>query len=120
MFVISVMHPCVMLFIHDVLRGLVRSNIQGSYNPNYHKSFMYAEGQGGSGVDAYIIDTGIYCDHQDFASKPEGSCVHGVDYVDGSHVDINGHGTHVAGVVAGAMYGVAKEANVISVRVLDG
>lgn len=67
----------------------------------------------------YIVDTGIYCDHYDFTSKPQGTCSHGVDFVDGSHVDGNGHGTHVAGVAAGASYGIAKEANLISVRVLD-
>src|SRR4029079_18437525 len=33
--------------------------------------------------------------------------------------DCNGHGTHVAGTIAGRTYGVAKAATVIPVRVLD-
>ena len=33
-------------------------------------------------------------------------------------IDGNGHGTHCAGIVAGATYGVAKKANVIAVKVL--
>ena len=42
-----------------------------------------------------------------------------MDYVNGSNIDGNGHGTHVAGTSAGQVYGVAKEANLIAVRVLD-
>ena len=53
----------------------------------------------GSGVDAYIIDTGIRISHNDFA----GSAIDGYDAVDGSlpAADCNGHGTHVAGTVGG-------------------
>ena len=64
-------------------RGLVRSNVRGSYNPNYHKSFSHSQGTGGSGVDIYIVDTGIYCEHSDFVSKAIGSCNYGADFVDG-------------------------------------
>lgn len=71
----------------------------------------------GSGVKAYIIDTGIRGSHNDFG----GRVADGYDAVDGSLPadDCNGHGTHVAGTVGGAQYGVAKDVSLVSVRVLD-
>jgi len=70
----------------------------------------------GAGVTAYIIDTGILYSHSDFG----GRAVKGFDGVTpgGSAVDCNGHGTHVAGTVGGAAYGVAKAVRLVGVRVL--
>ena len=70
----------------------------------------------GSGVTAYIIDTGIRFTHQDFG----GRAVSGFDAVDGGSADdCNGHGTHVSGTVGSATYGVAKGVQLVGVRVLD-
>ena len=71
----------------------------------------------GSGVKAYIIDTGINVNHNDFG----GRAINGYDAVDGSlpAADCNGHGTHVAGTVGGATWGVAKGVTLVAVRVLD-
>jgi len=71
----------------------------------------------GSGVDAYIIDTGIYVDHDEF----EGRASWGVTYADDEYdnADCNGHGTHVAGTVGGKTYGVAKNVKLIAVKVLN-
>ncbi|MFD3542135.1 S8 family serine peptidase [Streptomyces sp. NPDC058662] len=70
----------------------------------------------GAGVTAYILDTGIEYAHDEFGTR----ATFGFDAVnDGRNgADCNGHGTHVAGTVAGRTYGVAKKANVVSVRVL--
>jgi subtilisin family serine protease len=77
----------------------------------------YNYNQTGTGVDAYIIDTGIRITHNEFG----GRAVAGVDEITpgGNADDANGHGTHVAGTVGGTTYGVAKNVHLIAVRVLD-
>ncbi|MFV2020890.1 S8 family peptidase [Micromonospora sp. LOL_023] len=70
----------------------------------------------GSGVTAYIIDTGIRFSHTDFG----GRAVTGFDAIDGGSADDgNGHGTHVAATVGGTAYGVAKDVTLVGVRVLN-
>lgn len=80
-------------------------------------SGTYVYNATGSGVKAYIIDTGILTTHTDFG----GRAISGHDAVDGSlpATDCNGHGTHVAGTVGGATWGVAKSVTLVAVRVLD-
>lgn len=70
---------------------------------------------GGEGVDVYIIDTGIYIDHDEFGGRASWGKTMPVGDVD---EDKNGHGTHCAGTIASRKYGVAKAANVIAVKVL--
>lgn len=72
---------------------------------------------GGEGVTAYVIDTGVNIEHNDF----EGRASYGFDAVNGGEDadDGNGHGTHVAGTIAGAEHGVAKKADIVAVKVLD-
>ncbi|MCA1590271.1 MAG: S8 family peptidase [Acidobacteria bacterium] len=71
----------------------------------------------GSGVNAYIIDTGIRRTHTEFGSR----AFVGYDSIgDGQNTnDCNGHGTHVAGTVGGSVYGVAKNVRLYAVRVLN-
>jgi serine protease len=71
----------------------------------------------GSGVTAYIIDTGIRLDHNEFS----GRLIGGFDAITsgGSADDCNGHGTHVAGTVGGTTWGVAKAVKLSPIRVLD-
>jgi subtilisin family serine protease len=69
----------------------------------------------GEGVRVYILDTGIRYDHAEF----EGRASFGFDAFGANGNDGNGHGTHVAGTVGGKIYGVAKKARLVSVRVLD-
>ena len=71
----------------------------------------------GSGVKAYIVDTGIRATHSQFG----GRVISGFTAInDGLGTnDGNGHGTHVAGTVGGSTYGVAKNVTLVAVRVLD-
>ncbi len=71
----------------------------------------------GSGVTAYVIDTGVLVSHNEFGNRAS----HGYDFIDNDAdaTDCNGHGTHVAGTIGGSTYGVAKNVNVVGVRVLS-
>ena len=76
-------------------------------------SFTY--NRTGAGVNAYVIDTGIYFQHVDFGNR----AFIGFDSIGGNGVDCNGHGTHVAGTLGGTRYGVAKGVRIFGVRVLN-
>jgi subtilisin family serine protease len=77
----------------------------------------YTYGSTGAGVHAYVIDTGIRTAHTDFGGRASV----GIDVVgDGRNgQDCDGHGTHVAGILGGTRYGVAKDVSLVAVRTLD-
>lgn len=75
----------------------------------------YSFASNGSGVDAYIVDTGILLTHTEFVGRVRA----GFDAFSGTGNDCNGHGTHVAGTVAGTTHGVAPGASLIALRILD-
>ncbi|CAM5515293.1 hypothetical protein SSPIM334S_03549 [Streptomyces spiroverticillatus] len=81
------------------------------------KSYTWPE-SAGAGVHVYVIDSGLRTTHQDFGGRASS----GWDFVEDDPVaqDANGHGTHVAATAVGETYGVAKKAEVVGVRVLDG
>lgn len=70
-----------------------------------------------SNVHAYVLDTGIRMTQTQYAGRVSS----GYDFVDNDTdaSDCQGHGTHVAGTIGGSTYGVAKQVQLVSVRVLD-
>ncbi|MFY1632840.1 S8 family serine peptidase [Solwaraspora sp. WMMB335] len=80
-----------------------------------NKRYIYPNTAGN--VHAYVIDTGVRISHQEFGGRAS----YGYDFVDNDPVasDCDGHGTHVAGTIGGANYGVAKGVSLVAVRVLD-
>jgi len=80
----------------------------------------YTYNSNGTGVNVYVIDTGIWLSHQEFGGRARAGydyfrnpadCLYGWDCA--------GHGSHVAGIIGGSTYGVAKNATLYSVRVFD-
>ena len=73
----------------------------------------------GAGVTVFVIDTGLRTTHIEFTGRVNMQLA-GTAIDDGNGVeDCNGHGTHVAGTVAGTILGVAKKATIVPIRVLD-
>ena len=69
----------------------------------------------GKGITAYIVDTGVMTTHEEF----QGRATMGFNSINNVDTDENGHGSHVAGTIGGATFGVAKAADLIGVKVLD-
>lgn len=91
----------------------------GNVTPKLNGKYSYEDTSSGSGVTAYVIDTGIYIEHSQF----EGRAKWGKNLVDPVGMEVNtdcdGHGTHVAGTIGGKDYGVAKKVTLVAVKVLN-
>lgn len=69
----------------------------------------------GKNVDVYVVDTGIRVTHKDFGGRAR----NGIDFSGDGLADGYGHGTHCAGTVGGKTYGIAREALIWNVKVLN-
>ncbi len=78
---------------------------------------LYTQTGTGKNVNVYVVDTGILTTHPDFQGRA--TAVYDAINDGNGGTDCNGHGTFSAGLIGGYEYGVAKEANLKSVRVLD-
>ncbi|MDX1804006.1 MAG: S8 family serine peptidase [Alcanivorax sp.] len=90
-------------------------------------SYQYPD-NAGKGVTVYVIDTGLRASHSEFTGRVAsgrnfvssgGFVLFGSSIDPANTDDCNGHGTHVSGTAVGTVYGVAKQAKIAPVRVLD-
>ena len=94
--------------------GLARISHREKLNLGSFNKYLYDD-DAGKGVTAYVVDTGVNVNHKDF----DGRAVWGKTIPkDDPDVDGNGHGTHCAGTIGSVHYGVAKNADIVAVKVL--
>jgi subtilisin family serine protease len=86
-------------------------------------STTFTYGYTGKDVIVYVLDTGIRKTHKEFDGRaayiPNGTNGDFVGDGHGSAADCHGHGTHVAGIVGGVRYGVAKQVYLYAGRVTN-
>ncbi|KAJ6197430.1 peptidase S8/S53 domain-containing protein [Bipolaris maydis] len=96
--------------------GLARISQRNALKTETYNDHLYAA-NGGAGVDVYVIDSGTNIEHVDF----EGRATWLKTVLDKSpDQDTGGHGTHCSGTLVGKRHGVAKKANLYSIKVFGG
>lgn len=78
-------------------------------------NYYYDRAHQGQGVNAYVIDTGVYHNREEFQHR----IIFAQDFTGEGPGDLNGHGTHVAGIIGSKSFGVAKKVNIIDVKALN-
>jgi subtilisin family serine protease len=111
---VALVEPNVTVAINDVQSGAQYDLDRTDQRSGLDGKYTY--GATGAGVTAYDLDTGIRPTHVDFGGRASV----GFDAIgDGQNgIDCNGHGTHTAGSIGSATYGMAKQVRIVAVRVL--
>lgn len=107
----QVVHPKQKLEREDCLGVL---SAFAKKKPNLNGIYKYPD-QGGAGITVYVLDTGIYWQNVDFSGRASFGWKAQNDW---SNNDAHGHGTHCASTAIGELYGVAKNARAVAVKVL--
>jgi subtilisin family serine protease len=95
--------------------GLARTSHTSSIADGVPATYEYNGANLGSGINVFVLDTSIYTGHNDF----QGRAILGNNFAGGGNTDGNGHGTHCAGTIGGTTWGIAKNVNLIAVKVLS-
>lgn len=99
------------------LSSIIIASSMGSYS--YAEASPPVQSFTGKGVKVAVIDSGVDRTHPDLKKN----YLKGYDFVDNDNnpEDMEGHGTHVAGIIAanGAMKGIAPDASILAYRVFD-
>ncbi|CAI4219299.1 unnamed protein product [Parascedosporium putredinis] len=97
--------------------GLVRLSAETLRENNRGTPGYIFDTSGGEGITAYVVDTGIRITHTEF----QGRATFGANFISPGRDanDDNGHGSHVAGTIGGRTFGVAKQVDLVAVKVLD-
>lgn len=96
-------------------RHLARISRRKRMIPLRKYPFIYDSNFIGRRVNAYVIDSGVAIGHPEF----QGRARSGMDFTNEGPGDINGHGTHVAGLIGSQTYGVSKGVTIIDVKALN-
>ena len=118
--------PLIGKIVGSQLRPLPSENIPWGVKAVYGNQLM-DKSSGGLGVSVAVLDTGVLKTHPDLKNRIK-ECkdftVVKAPFSDGKCEDKNGHGTHVAGIIAAdsssdglGVYGVAPEANLLVYKV---
>jgi hypothetical protein len=112
-------HPAVEFVEQDQLHVAMQSGVPWNLD-RIDQRYLPLDGRynvntTASNVTAYVIDTGIRTNHTQVGTRAAVA----YDALGGNGQDCNGHGTHVAGVIGGSTYGVAKGVRLRAVRVLN-
>ncbi|EPE35932.1 Subtilisin-like protein [Glarea lozoyensis ATCC 20868] len=100
---------------NDAPWGLARISRRERLHGKHGNPYLYSE-EAGEGVNVYIVDTGIDINHADFESR----AFIGTTIIAGEvDEDEHGHGTHCSGVFIGKKFGVAKRAEICSVKAIS-
>ncbi|KAK8030093.1 alkaline protease (oryzin) [Apiospora rasikravindrae] len=120
--------PAIDYISPDGLAQLAATATQQNAQPGLHRishakppssppyQFVYDDSDG-AGITAYVIDTGIFINHPDFTGRARYG--HNSYYPDNDPEDNLGHGSNVAGILAGDKFGVAKKAQLVAVKACD-
>jgi len=112
------------IYIDSILNISLQDSVPLIQASNVH-SLIVKNNLTGSGEAICLVDTGVNYFHQDLGSCFGNNCkvVYGYDFVndDNDPIDDNGHGTHVAGILAanGVIKGVAPDANIVAMKVCN-
>ena len=112
---VDYIEPNRMVFINSVQTSTPSWGLDRLDSPELLLDDNYHYNKTGRGVHAYIVDSGINANHEEF----QGRIGSGYDFIENDAVanDENGHGTHVAGTIGGTKYGVSKEVTLHSLKV---